>query len=128
MRALLVILTAAIVTVASKHNAYKYEGYYIGNMQVQTVTPSNGKYSKTLVFCHGAGGNSQHYVDKFQNAEFGHPTGIRFVFPSSPLTQSGRTPWFKVHSSHSRDEDGRWDMDDLDASADKILAVVRQER
>ena len=49
-------------------------------MSVQTVTPPNGKYLKTLIFMHGSSESSQSYVDKFKKGDFGDTKQVKLVF------------------------------------------------
>lgn len=56
-------------------------------MEVLSVVggEDSSAYEKTVVMLHGGGSNSEEWLGPYKDGWFGNMTGIKYVWPTSPL-------------------------------------------
>ena len=65
-------------------------------MEVLSVTGGREQpYSKVVVLLHGGGGEGNDYVYQYQSGWLGNLTGMKYVFPTSPMKQL----WYRSYKN-----------------------------
>jgi len=54
-------------------------------MESYSVTGGGSDYDKVVIMLHGGGASSQEWIWDYQKGHFGDITGMKFVFPTSPM-------------------------------------------
>ena len=55
-------------------------------MESNSVIGGGSDYDTVVILLHGGGWNSQEWIYDYEEGHFGDITGMKFVFPTSPMT------------------------------------------
>jgi len=98
-------------------------------MNITSVTGGNTskpQYSRVVIMLHGGGSSSAEYVYNYQQGWFGNLTGIKYVFPTSPL--QGHT-WYRSYKNGcGLADDCAYDISSIQDTATKVATLIDHEK
>ena len=79
------LLVCIFATVSASSDTW--DEYSVGGMDVLSVTGGDDKtdYDKVVIMLHGGGGSGAEWKYDYAKGYFGDLTGMKYVFPTSPL-------------------------------------------
>ena len=103
----------------------QWDTYVAGGMDVISVTGGT-THEKVVVMLHGGGASGSEWVYNFQQGWFGNLSGLKYVFPTSPLT--GHV-WFNTFKNGcGLDADCAYDIPSIREAATHVAALLDHEK
>ena len=115
----------ADVVIAESEDSW--DQYEAGGMNVLSVTGGSQKsnFEKTVVMLHGGGGSGSDWVCQYQDGWFGNMTGIKYVFPTTPLDGN---VWFNTYKGDcGLADDCAYDIPSIQEAATSVAALLESE-
>ena len=94
-------------------------------MDVVSVTGGTS-HEKVVVMLHGGGASGSEWVYNFQQGWFGNASGLKYVFPTSPL--SGHV-WFNTYKNGcGLNADCAYDIPSIHTTATAVATLLEHEK
>jgi len=105
-----------------------WDNYQVGGMDVISVTGGSDKsdYEKVVVMLHGGGGSGSDWRYNYDSGWFGNLTGLKYVFPTSPISSH---VWFNTYKNGcGLADDCAYDIPSIQSSATAVSTLIEHEK
>lgn len=105
-----------------------WDSYQVAGMDVTSVTGGTDKsnYEKVVILLHGGGGSGSDWQYQYGDGWFGDLTGMKYVFPTSPL--QGHV-WFNTYKNGcGEDQDCAYDIPSIQETGSKVAQLIEHEK
>ena len=108
-----------------------WNNYRVANMDVLSVTGGHNKsnYEQVVILLHGGGLDGKSWEYNYNSGWFGNLTGLKFVFPTSPLPAGFGYEWFITYKNGcGLDDDCAYNISSIRESAARVAALIEHEK
>jgi len=105
-----------------------WNNYQIAGMAVQSVTggTSGASYDKVVIMLHGGGESGNMWRYQYDQGWFGNMTGMKYVFPTSPISSH---VWFRTYKNGcGLKDDCAYDIPSIQSSASAVATLIDHEK